>query len=165
MRYEAQIANLPKSIPLEIRFWKYVEKTPGCWNWTGAVEAGGYGQIRAGGTKRAHRISWLLHHGKLPAELDVLHTCDNPRCVRPEHLYLGTQLENMRDRKNRGRRPDTSGERNPRAKLTADNVRAIREEFGRTAYKRGRMAIATKYGISYTMVQLIVKRRSWSSVA
>lgn len=85
-------------------FWLRVEKSDGCWNWTGKLVKG-YGSFRLKGVSgRANRVSWFLAHGNLPKELHVLHKCDNPKCVRPDHLFLGTHLDNMRDmvEKNRG---------------------------------------------------------------
>ena len=95
--------------PLEDRFWRSVNKGGGgaerCWNWTASVNTYGYGQIRdeKGTYQSAHRISWRLHNGGIPDGLQVLHRCDNTRCVRPDHLFLGTQLDNIHDRDQKGR--------------------------------------------------------------
>ncbi len=82
------------------------EPNTGCWLWTGATN-GRYGQIHAGGRpgthQRAHRISWELHHGPIPAGMFVLHKCDTPACVNPDHLFLGTQQDNLSDASNKGR--------------------------------------------------------------
>jgi hypothetical protein len=79
------------------RFWAKVHKTESCWFWIGGASHS-YGTILYQGKRtKAHRISWMLAFGKPPAELDVLHRCDNPRCVNPDHLFLGTALDNMRD--------------------------------------------------------------------
>lgn len=86
------------------RFWKYVDKTVDCWEWTGSLNNRGYGQFRIEGTTRpAHRVSWELTHGTIPAHDSyhgycVCHKCDNPRCVRPGHLFLGTHRNNMDDK-------------------------------------------------------------------
>lgn len=91
---------------LEERFWGNVLKTRKCWVWTGAISSAGYGQIVYEGKQYgAHRISWMLHNPEGPGDLFVLHKCDRPECVRPSHLKLGTQKDNMqdRDRKKRGR--------------------------------------------------------------
>lgn len=97
---------------LEERFWEKVNKKgpkqphmkTRCWAWTAGLDAHGYGQINAGGHRiwKAHRTSWLLQKGD-PGEFRVCHKCDNPACVRLSHLYLGTQLQNMRDKLRRGR--------------------------------------------------------------
>lgn len=93
-----------QSIPLETRFWQRVEKTDGCWRWTGPLHAFGYGLIwRGGNNVGAHRISWEIHVGPIPDGLFVLHRCDNPPCVRPDHLFLGTQADNIHDMVAKGR--------------------------------------------------------------
>ena len=80
------------------RFWAKVCKTNGCWTWTASKNPHGYGQIRLSGKLTlAHRVSWTIHNGVIPEGLFVLHICDNPPCVRPDHLFLGTQKDNIRD--------------------------------------------------------------------
>lgn len=96
--------------PLEQRFWAKVQKTKDCWKWTG-VKAKGYGMIRPGGMQNkiaASRVSWMIHFGTIPEGMHVLHKCDNPECTNPEHLFLGTHADNMRDKetKNRSNRND-----------------------------------------------------------
>jgi len=104
--------------PPEIRFWPKVNKEPGrntCWEWTGVCYKG-YGNFSVGGSRGrmyAHRYSYELHFGNIPVGLLVLHKCDNRRCVRPSHLFVGTQSDNIKDSIKKGRWPDISGERNP----------------------------------------------------
>lgn len=92
--------NFPK------RFWSKVNKTESCWFWMAATIAG-YGVIGRGFPKRGHILahvsSWVLHHGPVPDHFKVLHKCDNPKCVRPDHLWLGTQAQNIKDRQRKGR--------------------------------------------------------------
>jgi hypothetical protein len=91
------------------RFWEKVDRqAEGCWNWKAAKQHNGYGYLHAGGGKtrkpaRAHRVSWELHNGPIPEGLWVLHKCDNPSCVRPDHLFLGDRVDNMNDAAAKGR--------------------------------------------------------------
>lgn len=107
----------PKPVPEEKRFWRYVQKTETCWNWTGGRVGGRsmrlYGNFRVGsqsdGTRRrvyAHRWAWEHFRGPIPDGLQVNHHCDNSLCVNPDHLYLGTQDENMHDFQRRGPAPE-----------------------------------------------------------
>jgi hypothetical protein len=90
--------------PLAERFWERVQTADdGCWEWIGCRNQNGYGLIgrggRGSGSILAHRLSWEIHHGPIPEGLQALHGCNNKRCVKPEHLYLGTHEDNMRDLK------------------------------------------------------------------
>lgn len=92
--------------PLRVRFWSKVKKSDQCWEWQGANVPKGYGIIGKNGRNQyAHRVSWELHKGIIPKGLLVCHHCDNPKCVRPDHLFVGTHQDNLRDmsRKGRGR--------------------------------------------------------------
>jgi hypothetical protein len=107
------------------RFWAKVKKGTGCWLWTGATSSYGYGKLHIRkSTVDAHRISWEVANGIIPLGMSVLHRCDNPLCVRPSHLFLGTHRENMQDKTQKGR--GLFGERNGRCKLTPKDVRFIR---------------------------------------
>lgn len=86
------------------RFWKYVVKSESCWLWIGSKGSRGYGQLHINRKPvRAHRFSWELHYGPIPAGMEVCHHCDNPPCVRPDHFFLGTQADNLKDMVNKGR--------------------------------------------------------------
>jgi len=87
------------------QFWSYTNKSKNCWSWLRACRPDGYGIASVGTNKSkpAHRVSWQLSYGPIPSGLCVLHSCDNPRCVRPDHLFLGTKADNNKDRDNKGR--------------------------------------------------------------
>lgn len=95
--------------PIIARFWAKVRKSSGCWNWTAATAHFGHGQFwfpwrgKCGTMVEAHRVSWLINRGEVPKGKCVLHTCDNPACVRLSHLYIGTKKQNAIDRRDRKR--------------------------------------------------------------
>ena len=94
-----QMSALRRVRPIEDRFWAKVKKTRGCWNWVGGKTAHGYGMLGRGrrgeGNIYAHRLSFSIHFGRLPASKLVLHKCNNFSCVKPSHLYAGTYRENI----------------------------------------------------------------------
>jgi hypothetical protein len=176
------------------RFWDKVDKTDGCWLWTAATN-GGYGII---GTRkhaspvRAHRVSWEIAFGPIPEGLFVCHNCDANypvgdktyrRCVRPDHLFLGTVLDNQRDMALKGRaargdrngarlyperlvrylRPDQirRGEQSPLAKLTEASVRDIRSRY---ASGINQYELADQFGVTQSSISMIVNRRVWAHV-
>lgn len=131
-----------------------------CWTWTGAMASRGYGVLSVNGRMvYAHRLAWEMEHGKAP-KMFVCHRCDNPPCVNPSHLFLGTPADNMRDMTAKGRyRPyDRRGGRNPRAKLTSDQVLEIRARHGAGEPPR---KLAPAYGVSRSHVSNIIARRCW----
>lgn len=148
---------------LSERLWRKVTKTDACWLWTGATLRFGYGVIgRAGrgtGTMLVHRLSWELSHGAIPAGQCVLHQCDVPNCVNPEHLFLGTYADNNHDMWKKGRGGSgffgKSGRNHPRAKLTTKQISNIR----RMAIIRGSSArVAKRFGVCIETVRRIVRR-------
>lgn len=147
----------------EARFWARVEKTDGCWNWT-AGQTGNpnmkYGFV-VWGTRRmaAHRASWELAYGPIPDGQCVLHECDNPLCVRPEHLFLGTRTDNNEDKMNKGRHRGLPREKNPNARLTETEVAEIRRLHATTSLLQ--REIAEQFGISQTHVSEIVLGKVW----
>jgi hypothetical protein len=181
---------LRKCRPIAERFWTKVNKDGPipkhcpelgpCWLWTGNKDKGGYGLIgkgRAGqGCLQAHRVSWEVNAAPIPEGLKVLHYCDNPPCVNPSHLHLGSYADNNHERNSRGR--TARGERMPNAILTDELARKILSEVilrkigapgegGGQNQKRmvGSLRyLAEKYGVSHGGIQAIVERRTWKHV-
>ena len=148
------------------RFWRHVNKSARCWEWTGCTQANGYGRVGTGVGRRVdftHRVSWRLAFGEIPDGLFVCHHCDNRRCVRPDHLFLGTLQENADDCRLKGRRDRPQGEQHPRAKLTANAVLAIRAVS--VPDLRTAQAIAARFGVTPATIYSIRARRSWRHVA
>ena len=143
-----------------VRFRKYIKKTNGCWVWTGSTNRKGYGQFPNTLIQghQTHRLSFFLAYGYLPTDLCVLHRCDNPPCVRPEHLFLGTQADNIADKvaKGRCRNGVTVGEANNKSKLTADQVQEIRNS------SRLDSVIAAELGVSRSTIHRARTARTWS---
>ena len=156
-----------KAKPLSERLWRSVDKNgpvmsgmdSQCWVWTlKSKTSAGYGLIgaqggRRGGVIRTHRASWEVTHGTIPNGLWVLHKCDNPPCVRPEHLFLGDRKANVDDMMAKGRAARNCGEKNPRHKLTdaqREEVRALHAEG--IGYRR----LSRKFGLSKRSIAYIV---------
>lgn len=146
--------------PYRSRFWTKVDKTDTCWTWT-AGRANGYGLFCVNGkSQAAHRVSVILD-GRDPTNSVVMHTCDNPSCVRPDHLVIGTQRENMLDMvsKNRHHMNHAKGEASGRSKLTEHDVKAIRADKHMTKNQ-----LALKYGVHRTNIHDILKRKIWQHI-
>lgn len=149
---------------LPVRFWRSVDKSEGCWTWRGASAGRGYGSLHHDKQSlRAHRVSWELTHGPISGGLWVLHKCDNPACVRPDHLFLGTAKDNAvdRERKGRGHRKNIWPHQ-PIGKLNEPIVWAIR------LIAKHRLApmhvIANRFRISITAARKAVRGHSWKHV-
>lgn len=134
------------------------EPNSGCHLWLGATLRRGYGNLYWDGKPgQAHRLAWALKNGPIPAGMVVCHKCDNPPCCNPDHLFLGTMADNVADRdaKGRGRWVGAKGERQAGAKLTDEQVLAIRSD------RRLLREIAADYGICFQRVSAIRNRTSW----
>lgn len=153
----------------ESRFWAKVNKTQGCWLWTAGRSRQGYGQFSVTRTQPipAHRYAWMLLYGPIQEGIFVCHHCDNPTCVRPSHLFLGSPLDNMRDKINKGRRGD-SAPKNPRnginhhnAKLNTEGVLRIRRLSKQGIPQR---EIAMQLNVSQRTVLNVIHGRIWAHV-
>lgn len=150
------------------RFWENIEidEKTGCWVWTGRKHSTqGYGYPRINGRATlAHRISWEMFRGKIPKGLLVCHHCDNPPCVNPNHLFLGTQKDNVHDAIAKGRyhfvKP-ASGEKNAMAKLTSDEVAYVRIVCQKGEHGIQRL-VARGLGVSDGLVSMIVNKKIWA---
>lgn len=141
----------------EARFWLGVAKGEKCWLWTRAANNKGYGvSYHDGKVRLAHRIAWMLTFGPISEGLSVLHHCDTPLCVRPTHLFLGTQLDNMGDCVRKGRLPYAH-----KAKLRIADVKAIRARHAKGETLR---ALALEYGMSLMPIHAVVQRKTWKHV-
>lgn len=159
-----QIQFTPKDVE---RFWSKVDRSGGpdaCWEWQGRRTDFGHGLFDyAGGEKNtgAHRVVWIITNGDVPDGLGVLHSCDNPHCCNPVHLFLGTQADNNRDMWNKGRGNATGpiGERAPQSILTEQLVMEIRQRYVDTDMPLGRMA--REYGITRKGLILAINGTNW----
>jgi HNH endonuclease len=145
----------------EQRFWPKVLKTDSCWIWTAHTNACGYGRIWYGKAIETHRASWEMHFGAIPEGLCVLHKCDNPPCVNPDHLWLGTHADNMKDcaRKRRIRSPGLCGENNPGSRLTRPEVREMRRLY---AMKYTMAELSGYFAVSVSTVSRIINNHLWT---
>jgi hypothetical protein len=148
--------------PLADRFWEKVDKAGGCWLWTAAKGSNGYGNFvayKGEAPTGAHRMSWELTFGEIPDGGFVLHRCDNRLCVRPSHLFLGTQADNLRDMHAKGRwrymPRDQRGERNPNSVASDAKVAMMLADIARGQSIR---SVAREYGVKYHTLWAITKR-------
>ena len=146
-----------KENSLEMRFWPKIHKTNQCWIWLALVDRDGYGKIEKSppekGTLRAHRVSWMIHHGLIPENLNVLHKCDNPGCVNPSHLFLGGAKENARD--------CMIKRRHPMIKLSVEEIYKVRCFCDAGLKDR---EISEKTGVERSQVNRIRNRKIWQYV-
>lgn len=155
------------------RLLKNVDMSSGCWIWTKFRDKDGYGgthiNLPGGGQRgvRAHRLAYTVFVGEIPDGKLVLHKCDNPACINPDHLFLGTQSDNIRDCVRKGRfkgglhRHGPRGENHPFSKITEADVLSIRSEYAAGARQ---VDLASKYGLHQTTISDIVRRKIWKHV-
>ncbi len=167
---ENTVTALPSEVKLTLtprqteNFWKKVSKAPrpkGCWEWTAAKSKKGYGFFGFGlRTYHAHRVAYRLCVADITSEVQVLHTCDNPPCCNPAHLFPGTNQDNVDDKMAKGRHNPGRGENNGGGgKLTWPDVRAIRAM--RATEGMSQQAIADRFGVSQCLVGLILRNKLW----
>lgn len=171
--HAAAIAAAKNSRPLADRFWEKVNKSgpiPShrpdlgeCWEWTASIGTTGYGQIQCGrsngGMRKTHHVAWLLQYGGIPAGQCVLHHCDNRKCVRDTHLWLGTKAQNNKDRNDKGRQKGVApGERHWNRKLTDADVIEIRR-LSNAGVKTA--ALVERLGVCRSMIKFIKSGHSW----
>lgn len=145
------------------RFFRFISIVEnGCWNWTGCTIRG-YGAFQLEGKViKAHRLSWILHKGAIPNGLLVCHTCDNPLCVNPAHLFIGTNKDNVADREVKGRNRPPQGTNHWAAKLTLEiikEMRCVRESEG-VSYQR----LGKRFGVSTMQARAAVLGLSYKSL-
>lgn len=153
-----------------------IAEATGCWEWTKQKTKDGYGRFMISyKSYRAHRASWEIHHGPIPEGMCVLHKCDNPSCVNPDHLFLGTQQDNMKDMRRKGRGYDISkclvkakgippikrGESNGSAKITDRVVHEIRSRYKEIKSQR---KLSVIYGVARSQIQRIVNNKAWTHI-
>lgn len=138
----------------------------GCWKWIGAVHWKTGRPLFQLGRKQvfAHRAAYRLVFGEIPDSMCICHHCDNKLCVNPDHLFVGTQDDNMKDMVAKGRQNNPIGESNGRAKLTEDDVQYIRKVYKRYSRQFGSGALAKKYGVDPVTIRDIVNGKLWPHV-
>lgn len=154
-------------LPVAERFWKKVRKTDSCWLWTGSISSFGHGSFNISGRAEvASRMAWILTYGEIPHSMWILHKCDVPACVNPDHLYLGTRDNNLRDamdRKRLGAKTPLRGSKNPKAKLNDHIVREIRKLYASGNFSQE--DIAKQFEISRSTIEMIIQHKRWAHVS
>ena len=136
-----------------------------CLIFQGCKDAKGYGQIRVNGKwEKAHRKAYELAKGKIAADMVIMHTCDKPACINPNHLIAATQQQNIADMKAKGRSNKPTGEKNPRAKLNSAQILEIRKRFIRYDRQHGATQLAREYSVSKTVILQIISGRLWGHI-
>ena len=138
------------------RFWSKVDKPSNCWTWTSSTNPAGYGDFNFHGkTMLAHRLAWILTNGEVPDGMFVLHHCDNPACVNPEHLFLGRHIDNMHDCRRKNRTGRLCGDDSHHSKVTAADIREMVRLY--ESKEANQAQIADKYNIHPATVSRLVR--------
>lgn len=148
-------------VPAKERFFEYVMYAiDGCWLWLGSQNNLGraiFTSKEFGVNKVANRVSWMIHKGEIPKGLHVCHSCDNPLCVNPDHLWLGTDQDNNSDKVKKNRQSRLHGESNPAAVLNKEKVILIRT----IAWTESARVIGIKFGVSESAILAIWNNKTW----
>lgn len=162
VRRSAEVRRAKSIATFEERFWAKALVGDGCWDWAGSLMPNGYGQMSVipwPKKEYAHRIAFTLTNGLVPEGMDVCHSCDNRRCVRPSHLWLGTRADNLQDMVRKGR--STMGARNSQAKLRTKDVLAI---LAASAAGESKHQLAASFGVAPGHITQILSGRRWGHV-
>lgn len=144
--------------------YNHIKDVNGCWEWQRSIDNSGYGRVNIDGKIwLTHRLSWTIHNGPIPKTtsgrgMSVCHKCDNPKCINPDHLFLGTDKDNVHDAIHKNRRADQKGMNNPNRILTEQDVRDIRSMPG------PHRVIAARYGVSKYCIDEIRARTTWKHI-
>lgn len=141
-----------------VRFYSKINKTDTCWLWTNHLDKDGYGSMRVYKTRlQAHRLSYIIHKNNKIKNKLICHSCDNPTCVNPQHLFIGTHQDNVDDMFKKGRENKAKGFDLPQAKLSIDQAREIRAKWVPRKYTMKQLA--TEYGVSKGSIQKIIEHK------
>jgi hypothetical protein len=170
-KHKNTVAAAVSSIPLEQKhidlFWSKVinPNDGGCWGWSGGCFGNGRPAISVSGRNYlAYRVSWLIHNGSIGARRLICHSCDNPKCCNPEHLFEGTSKDNVDDMYSKGRENRPRGENAPTSKLTTEQVLQIRAEYQKGKWGFGAVMIGKRFGIGPKSVLGIINREYWKHI-
>ena len=151
--------NQHTALPMPERFWNYTKKDGDCLAWTGCIRKDGYGAFQLNSKSHlAHRIAYQLSSGEDHIALCVLHKCDNRKCVKPSHLFLGSQKDNIADMVSKQRQKGAVGEKHPNSKLNDMDILAIRNS------SKGSAILAADYDVARCTIHRIKSRKAWSHI-
>lgn len=155
------VAEANEKTKKKIKKFTYINTRTGCWEWQKCKDEHGYGFISYRGKQlKCHRVSWMVFKGDIPKDACVLHKCDNPKCINPDHLYLGNMKDNVRDMMERGRNGYgvMDGMKHPNAKFTDEDVLWIRKQTYTTHICQ---ELADKFGVSFMSIWRIFNKKTW----